>query len=310
MENGDDQPLLLDLGEREALQLLQAASGGLKHGVSATVGDVWGGLVGDRVAEWRRRNLLKIADRTTGYLRDRGVSKSDARALPNGELYFLFEGASKADEPKLQELWARLLACRLDPDAEKQSFDIFSKIIGSLSVIEAALLTFLYEYQVANQNWRDDEQAYIDKHGRPSPGNSEYVLWESTRTAHMAPSRESRKHQAEELVRALALSAEESEIARDALLASRLIEPIVYPFRRNLGQLELMRMRSGDEPERALQRIAEHLQELDKQADDQDARYNRPVYSEGVNGLPTPHYQLTSRSRKLMQELYPIPAKP
>lgn len=105
-ENSD----MAQLPSQAAIQVAMAASDGFSSGLKGTVQDVWGGLIGDRVRQWRQRNLIVVLEKTADFLKAKGIDLNNARALPDGALYLLFESSSKVEEPDLQNLWANLLA--------------------------------------------------------------------------------------------------------------------------------------------------------------------------------------------------------
>ncbi|MBV5350159.1 hypothetical protein JZU71_03110, partial [bacterium] len=67
-------------------------------GASGFIGDVFGGLVGDKVRQWRVRNLISALAATKAHLESFGISVDQAKALPMAELLVIFEGASKTDD--------------------------------------------------------------------------------------------------------------------------------------------------------------------------------------------------------------------
>lgn len=133
----DEEKRLQSILSGPATDVLGAAAGGLKKGISTTFEDVWMGLVGDRIRHWRATNLVNVAERTADLLKQKGIKPSDARGLPDGELFALFDGASKVEEPVLQQLWAHLLSERMRPEPENIDTEFCINILRSLSPIEA-----------------------------------------------------------------------------------------------------------------------------------------------------------------------------
>lgn len=100
--------------------VIEAAAGDSAKGIVGFAGDVLGALIGDRMKEWRTRNVIASCQKTAEFLKRRGINPRNARALPNAELYALFDGSSTAEAPSVQELWASLLASRMDPRASSE----------------------------------------------------------------------------------------------------------------------------------------------------------------------------------------------
>lgn len=93
-----------------AAKVAVAAAGGLLDGIKQSGGDVWGGIVGDRIRFWRIERFCIGLTKTAGKLKDKGIPLEKAKALPYGEMLAIFDGMSKAEEDSLSDLWASLLA--------------------------------------------------------------------------------------------------------------------------------------------------------------------------------------------------------
>lgn len=111
-----------DAVDQAAADVIKAVAGDTAKGLSNFSGNLFAGLLGDRISEWKTRNLIKQCRRTAEFLQDQGIPLADARSLPNGELYALFSGMSEADQPSIQELWSSLLARRMSVDGT-EDFD-------------------------------------------------------------------------------------------------------------------------------------------------------------------------------------------
>lgn len=152
MDDTDKNFDLPNLPSKAAADVALAAIGGTSDGVRGTAVDVWGGLVGDRIKEWRKRNLVNSLEKTAVHLSEKGVDLAKARHLPEGELYRIFEGSSKAEEPSLNEMWARLLASSMDPNNAIKADEALTKILEQLAPNDAKLfLTILRSERLAHQ---------------------------------------------------------------------------------------------------------------------------------------------------------------
>jgi hypothetical protein len=126
-----------------ATQVLAAAAGGVNPGFQATMADIWGGLIGDRIHQWRQRNLINVLEKTAKHLEGKGIGLAAARPLPDGEIYQIFDGASKTEGPTLQELWSKLLASRLDGETPADFVRTIASTLQQMSEVDAVVLVFL-----------------------------------------------------------------------------------------------------------------------------------------------------------------------
>ena len=136
-----------EAAETAARGIVMAVSGGLQKEISGTVSEVWRGFIGDRIQEWRVRNLIEGCAETAKILKKKGVDLSNTRALPNGEIYALFDGMSKADQPGLSELWAGLLASAMDPAASVEANTSYTNVLNLMAPNDAVLMQFIAEYE-------------------------------------------------------------------------------------------------------------------------------------------------------------------
>lgn len=117
------------------------------NGVMSVLGDVFGGLVGDPIHEWRTRNSVRLAEKTANFIVKKTGNLDNLNHLPNGELYSLFEEASKYDEEELQNIWANLLATSL---TEKEFVGRLRPLIAiarQMDAFDARTLKALFEYE-------------------------------------------------------------------------------------------------------------------------------------------------------------------
>jgi hypothetical protein len=116
----------------------------LREAVSYTLADVWNGLIGDKVAAWRIRNVAQVQEKLEANLAGRS-QKLDMSKIPERFAFGWFEEASKQDEPEIQELFAKLLenaACGNSDAIEKRNLDLASKLNPS----DALLIKHLAEW--------------------------------------------------------------------------------------------------------------------------------------------------------------------
>ncbi|MEL6688923.1 MAG: hypothetical protein AAFP28_01280 [Pseudomonadota bacterium] len=206
--------------------VLGAAAGGLKKGISTTANDVWSALVGDRVRQWRIRNLVNSAEFTAGFLKRKGIPLDEARVLPDGEVYTLFEGASKAEDQTLQRLWAHLLSERMRPEPEDCDTTLCANLLSSLSPSEAdafLLVANLWNWVRADSEAEKELRKQYPYESDPSASRSNSgepeAAYAALRKASMA--------KYEELTEDSSVFGTDREgIARDGLVSKGLIQTV------------------------------------------------------------------------------------
>jgi hypothetical protein len=82
---------------------------GLLGAASDSLADVYGVVLGDRIANWRLANVMKAHPKVQAEATRRGL-KLRPEKIPNRFAYSWFEEVSKQDDDDLQTLFARLLA--------------------------------------------------------------------------------------------------------------------------------------------------------------------------------------------------------
>ncbi|RWA97590.1 Abi-alpha family protein [Mesorhizobium sp.] len=151
MEKGGSTKIVLVESEleKEAAKVAGAVIGRTAGGVMDTVSDIFGGLIGDAIKEWRKRNLISLLARTAEILKARGVALEKAKALPMGEAYAMFEEASKQDDPAIAEMWAALLANAMDERTDASIDPAFVAVLRVISGVEAHVLKLVHNFKTA-----------------------------------------------------------------------------------------------------------------------------------------------------------------
>ncbi len=161
-ENKNDVPdivLLKSEIEAAAARVAERAMNDTWGGFAAFSGDIFGGLVGDRIKQWRTRNLVDVLAKTRDHLAKHGVSIENAKALPMGEVYAIFEGASKTDDVDLSDMWAALLSNEMNPDNKTSVDPSFRRLLNELSGLDARIMHYLKCHEnlsTARQSKRDE----------------------------------------------------------------------------------------------------------------------------------------------------------
>mgnify|MGYP001627220589 CR=1 FL=1 len=133
--------------EAAAARVAERAFNETWTGASGFLGDVFGGLVGDRVKQWRTRNLVDTLAKTKNHLESKGVNIDAAKSLPMGELLVIFEGASKTDDFDLSSMWAALLSNGMNPKVDTFIDPSFPRLLASLSGLDARILKYVSDYE-------------------------------------------------------------------------------------------------------------------------------------------------------------------
>ncbi|MEM7733907.1 MAG: Abi-alpha family protein [Pseudomonadota bacterium] len=157
-----------NIPSKAALDVAMAATAGLSNGVKGTVQDVWGGLIGDRVRQWRQRNLISVLEKTAVCLKESGISLEKAKALPDGALYSLFENSSKAEEADLQAMWANLMAKEMSENPNYAKLERFVKTLSDMTLPDVRLfkLTLLVPKMIDEffRVWSERQRECEDLH--------------------------------------------------------------------------------------------------------------------------------------------------
>ncbi|WP_226552498.1 Abi-alpha family protein [Celeribacter naphthalenivorans] len=163
------EPTPLDIiPSKIATDVAVALVGPTSNGIAETAKDVWGGLVGDRVREWRQRNLVNSLEKTYEHLKQKGISPEQAQSLPTGDVYRIFEGASRAETTNLSEMWAHLIASAMDPKSNGKLDEALSKVLEQLTGQDAELFTLINSYEASldkkDAAYQDEFEELTRKH--------------------------------------------------------------------------------------------------------------------------------------------------
>lgn len=157
--NGSEIVLLKSEIEAAAARVAERALNETWSGASGFLGDVFGGLVGDRVKQWRMRNLVDTLAKTKGHLESKGVNINAAKSLPMGELFVIFEGASKTDDFDLSTMWAALLSNGMNPKEDTFIDPSFPRLLASLSGLDARILKYVADYEDLSATYSTEAEA-------------------------------------------------------------------------------------------------------------------------------------------------------
>ncbi|ANT53533.1 Abi-alpha family protein [Mesorhizobium amorphae] len=149
--------------EAAAARVAERAMNTTIDGVSGVVGDLFGGLFGDGLKQWRTRRLIDTLIKTKDHLEAAGIPIENAKSLPMGELYAIFEGCSKQEDISLTEMWSALLANAMNPTNDKYIDPSFSRILGNLSGLDAAILKYINDYTRKNDDLAATQREILNK---------------------------------------------------------------------------------------------------------------------------------------------------
>ncbi len=151
MDDGKAPKIVLLESEIEAAaaRVAERALNETWAGASDLFGDVFGGLVGDRVKQWRTRNLVDSLVKTRDHLAEQGIPIKNAKSLPAGEVFAIFEGASKTDDIDLRNMWSALLSNGMNPVKDAFIDPSFPRVLQNLSGLDARLLRCVGSHETA-----------------------------------------------------------------------------------------------------------------------------------------------------------------
>lgn len=169
MADGDQKVpqivLLKSEVEAAAARVAERALNETWTGAAGFIGDVFGGLVGDRVKQWRTRNLVDALAKTKEHLEAKGVSIENAKSLPVGELLVIFEGASKTDDVDLSSMWGALLSNGMNPKNDTFIDPSFPRLLSELSGLDARIISYINSYSILEKRRRKEQQKILDAAG-------------------------------------------------------------------------------------------------------------------------------------------------
>ncbi len=165
--NGSEIVLLKSEIEAAAARVAERALNETWTGASGFLGNVFGGLVGDRVKQWRTRNLVDTLVKTKDHLERKGVNIDAAKSLPMGELLSIFEGASRTDDVDLASMWAALLSNSMNPQQTDTTDPSFVRFLGELSGLDARILHYLKTYDDLSDQRNTKKSLVLKPNGLP-----------------------------------------------------------------------------------------------------------------------------------------------
>lgn len=145
--------------EAAAARVAERAGNLTVDGVVGLTREVFGGLVGDSLTQWRNRNLVTKLAKSKEHFDRLGIPIENAKALPKGELYAIFDGMSKQDDPQLSDMWSALLANVMRPDIKFILDPALPKVLGQLSGVDAVILKFYHDAVALKPREADGELA-------------------------------------------------------------------------------------------------------------------------------------------------------
>lgn len=133
--------------EAAAARVAERALNNTVDGIGGFVADIFGGVVGDGIKQWRTRRLIDVLFKTKEHLESKGIRLENTRALPQGELFAIFEGASKQVDPDLATMWAALLANAMNPESDIDIDPQAIRLLENLSGLDALIINTLHKYE-------------------------------------------------------------------------------------------------------------------------------------------------------------------
>lgn len=152
---GDDTPY-----EKAVEETAKAASNAIDlfreggRAIGPAIGNVYGILIGDKVAAARERHLDKLARDTKKILRDRDIAEE--QEVPENIAIPILEAAQSETRDELQQLWARLLANAMDPNRAHNVRPEFIQTIRKFEPIDARI--FFHMQALRPDEWPTEGQ--------------------------------------------------------------------------------------------------------------------------------------------------------
>lgn len=123
------------------------------------VADVLGGLFGDHLSNWRKakpawqeRNQREIAERAVKVMLDRGVTRASDDANPV-HVEEIIDASKNTTDPKLKDMYARLIASAMDPKRVNLYRREFVQIVNQLEPLDALVLQLLSKPDMSGAEW-------------------------------------------------------------------------------------------------------------------------------------------------------------
>jgi hypothetical protein len=135
---GSDGGLPYEKAIEETAKATGKAIDFVRNDIAPAISNVYGLLIGDRLAAAREKNLDEISRRTKKILKDRDVK--ERIAAPEQIAIPLLESAQGETRSDLQDLWARLLANAMDPKRSENVRPEFIETLRQLQPIDARIL--------------------------------------------------------------------------------------------------------------------------------------------------------------------------
>lgn len=142
-----------------AFAVAEHAAKGVLGEVNKTGADLFKFLLGNRLSEWNTRNLVNLCQETHEKFARRGIDISQARSLPNAEIYAIFEGASQTDDPDLTELWASLLASAMEPEGQASARVAYTSALANMDGHDARMLRSFVQFRDLCEKYRANERS-------------------------------------------------------------------------------------------------------------------------------------------------------
>lgn len=177
--SGDNSSLPGHQTDKAVAELIRSVGKPLTESLMAAVGDIYGGLVGDRLREWRTLRAVEFAEKTVRALNEKGIDTSALASLPNGRMYEICSASVNEGDEEIQEYWSRLLASYAAGEINADYERTFSQILKQLRPVDAHLLAMAFEVEGFHQRWNSERTRVVfnlEKDTAEDADKSEYYL--------------------------------------------------------------------------------------------------------------------------------------
>lgn len=161
--------------EAAAARVAERAMNTTLDGTFGVLGDVFGGWFGDSIKFWRTRRLVSTLIKTKEFLEATGIPIENAKSLPMGEAFAIFDGCSKQEDSTLTDMWASLLSNAMHPDSKTYVDPSFARILNSISGLDALKLIYINKFFERVEISRKAQSSIIsDYRGPQEAGSSQW----------------------------------------------------------------------------------------------------------------------------------------
>lgn len=125
-----------------------------------------GGMLGDKIDYWRFKNKINTILKAKKFLEEKGISP--VKILP--DIFVpLIEDSANVEKGELQDMFASLLTCHLDPATQMKVHPSYSKLLAQFSPLDAKIIDHLRNKEILKVRDSDTIDRLSSVLGIPGP---------------------------------------------------------------------------------------------------------------------------------------------